>query len=223
MGWLAPSILAADILRLQEQLQIVAEEGADYIHVDVMDGHFVPNLTFGPIMAQAVSRATSVPVDVHLMISNPMNYLARYAEAGSAIITVHHEACLHLDRALNEIKSLNCRAGVSINPATPVSAIEPVLEIADLVLVMSVNPGFGGQKFIPYTLDKIRRLYELRKERHLDYLIEVDGGVDPITAKEALLAGVDILVAGVSVFRQPSIRQACRELKEMTGKICREI
>jgi len=222
MGFLAPSILAADILQLNEQIQIVSKEGADYIHVDVMDGHFVPNITFGPVIVEAVKRATDIPADVHLMITNPMDYLAQFAIAGSSILTVHQETCPHLDRVLNEIKNLKCLAGVSINPATPVSVIEPVLDLVDLVLIMSVNPGFGGQKFIPYTQDKIRRLYDLRKERNYHYLIEVDGGIDQTTAKNVLLAGVDILVAGSSIFRQPSIPKACRELKQLTQTIKRK-
>ncbi len=215
MALLAPSILSADFSCLAKQVQIVEENGADLIHVDVMDGHFVPNLTFGPIIVQAVKHISTLPIDVHLMVNNPMQFLDWFAGSGAEFLTIHQEACVHLDRAVNYIKSLGCKAGISLNPATPVETVQHLLPQLDLVLVMSVNPGFGGQSFIPYTLQKIAHLADLREKLKANFLIEVDGGINTDTAKQVLQAGADVLVAGNAIFKQPSIAEACRALKEI--------
>ncbi len=216
MAYLAPSILSADLTKLSEQIGIVEKHGADWIHVDVMDGHFVPNLTFGAMMVRAVKRITPLPVDAHLMVREPEKFLEDFAAAGAQYITIHQEACLHLDRTLHHIQQLGCKAGVSINPATPLETIEYVLSFVDLVLIMSVNPGFGGQSFIPYSLQKIRRLAEMRKTMNASFLIEVDGGINPQTARDVLQAGADVLVAGNAIFGAEDIAQACTELKAVT-------
>ncbi len=216
MAYLAPSILSADLTKLSEQIGIVEKHGADWIHVDVMDGHFVPNLTFGAMMVRAVKRITPLPVDAHLMVREPEKFLEDFAAAGAQYITIHQEACLHLDRTLHHIQQLGCKAGVSINPATPLETIEYVLSFVDLVLVMSVNPGFGGQSFIPYSLQKIRRLAEMRKAMNASFLIEVDGGINPQTARDVLQAGADVLVAGNAIFGAEDIARACTELKAVT-------
>ena len=197
---LAPSILSADFAHLGDQVERATAGGASVIHVDVMDGHFVPNLTIGPPVVKSLRKATRLPLDCHLMIENPDLYIGDFAEAGADWISVHQEACRHLNRTLHLIKSHECRAGVVINPATPVDTLSEVLEIVDYVLVMSVNPGFGGQKFIPSTLGKMRKLAEIRGERGYSYRIEVDGGVALDTVGEVVRAGAEILVAGNAVF-----------------------
>ena len=197
---LAPSILSADFARLGEQVRAACDGGAHVIHVDIMDGHFVPNLTIGPPVVKSLRKVTELPLDCHLMIENPDDFIPVFAEAGADWISVHQEACRHLNRTLHLIKSHDCRAGVVINPATPVDMLSEVLDIVDYVLVMSVNPGFGGQKFIPRTLGKIRHLAKLRAERHLGFRIEVDGGIALDTIGAAVQAGAEILVAGNAVF-----------------------
>jgi len=197
---LAPSILSADFARLAEQVQAAAEGGGSVIHVDVMDGHFVPNITIGPIVVRCLRKATDLPLDCHLMIENPDQYIREFAEAGADWISVHQEACRHLDRTLHLIREHGALAGVVINPATPVESLSEVLDIVDYVLVMSVNPGFGGQKFIPGAVHKIRKLAELRAQRDLSYRIEVDGGIALDTVGEVVRAGAEILVAGNAVF-----------------------
>ena len=197
---LAPSILSADFAHLADQVERATAGGATLIHVDVMDGHFVPNITIGPPVVKSLRKATRLPLDCHLMIENPDQYIGDFAEAGADWISVHQEACRHLNRTLNLIKSHGCRAGVVINPATPVETLSEVLEIVDYVLVMSVNPGFGGQKFIPGTLAKIRKLAEIRAERGYGYRIEIDGGVAMETVAEVVRAGAEVLVAGNAVF-----------------------
>jgi ribulose-phosphate 3-epimerase len=199
---LAPSILSADFGRLAEQVRAASEGGGTVIHVDVMDGHFVPNLTVGPPLVKSLRKATKLPLDCHLMIENPDQFIAEFVEAGADWISVHQEACRHLNRTLNLIRSHDALAGVVINPATPVETLTEVLEIIDYVLVMSVNPGFGGQKFIPETVHKIRRLADLRSQRGLNYRIEVDGGIALETVAEVVRAGAEILVAGNAVFGQ---------------------
>ncbi len=209
---LAPSILSADFARLGEQVRAASEGGGSVIHVDIMDGHFVPNLTIGPPVVKSLRRATELPLDCHLMIENPDEYIPAFADAGADWISVHQEACRHLNRTLHLIKTHNCLAGVVINPATPVDTLSEVLDIADYVLVMSVNPGFGGQKFIPSTLHKMRRLAEIRSHRGLSYRIEVDGGVALDTVGEVVRAGAEILVAGNAVFGNGDPRKNTQEL-----------
>jgi ribulose-phosphate 3-epimerase len=197
---LAPSILSADFAHLAEQVHTAADGGATVVHVDVMDGHFVPNMTLGPPVVKSLRKFTKLPLDCHLMIENPDQYIPLFAEAGADWISVHQEACVHLDRTLHLIKSHDCLAGVVINPATPVETLSEVLDIVDYVLVMSVNPGFGAQVFIPNSLNKIRRLADLRAQQRLHYRIEVDGGVALDTVSEVVRAGAEILVAGNAVF-----------------------
>jgi ribulose-phosphate 3-epimerase len=197
---LAPSILSADFARLGEQVRAAAEGGASVIHVDIMDGHFVPNLTIGPPVVKSLRKVTDLPLDCHLMIENPDDFIPVFADAGVNWMSVHQEAVRHLNRTLHLIKSHDCRAGVVINPATPVDTLSEVLDIVDHVLVMSVNPGFGAQKFIPSTLHKMRSLAEIRRQRGLNYRIEVDGGVALDTVDDVVRAGAEILVAGNAVF-----------------------
>ena len=203
MKLIAPSILSADFSRLGEEIKAVERVGADWIHVDVMDGHFVPNITIGPVVVEAVKRATELPLDVHLMIENPDRYLEDFARAGSTLITVQVEACVHLHRTVQAIKALDVKAGVVVNPATPLSAIEWILEDVDLVLIMSVNPGFGGQKFIPQALQKIRDLKAMIRAKNPSVLIEVDGGINQETIRSVAEAGADVFVAGSAIFGSP--------------------
>ena len=197
---IAPSILSADFAHLAEQIRAVERGGASLLHLDVMDGHFVPNITIGPPVVAAVRKVTSLPLDCHLMISDPDRYIRAFCEAGAEMISVHQEACLHLDRTLGYIRDCGAAAGAVINPATPVETLNEVLESVNYVLVMSVNPGFGGQQFIPHSLDKIGRLARMREERGLEFLIEVDGGIGSDNVLEAVQAGADVIVAGSSVF-----------------------
>jgi ribulose-phosphate 3-epimerase len=199
---LAPSILSADFAHLADQVQAAGEGGASVIHVDIMDGHFVPNLTIGPPVVKSLRRVTELPLDCHLMIENPDEYIPAFAEVGANWISVHQEACRHLNRTLTLIKSHDCLAGVVMNPATPVETLSEVLDIVDYVLVMSVNPGFGAQKFIPGSLHKISRLAQIREQRGLGYRIEVDGGIAHDTVADVVRAGAEILVAGNAVFGQ---------------------
>ncbi|MDX1763848.1 MAG: ribulose-phosphate 3-epimerase [bacterium] len=197
---IAPSILSADFARLGDEIQAVERGGADYIHVDVMDGHFVPNITIGPVVVKAVRRVTSLPLDVHLMISNPADYLVQFADAGSDILMVHAEACVHLDRVVQQIKETGVKAGVALNPHQPISILEYVLHDLDQVLIMTVNPGFGGQSFIEGVLPKISALREMIRDRGLNVEIEVDGGVKVDNARKVAHAGADVLVAGSAIF-----------------------
>lgn len=197
---LAASILSADFARLGEQVRAACDGGASVIHVDVMDGHFVPNLTIGPPVVKSLRKVTDLPLDCHLMIEDPDEFIPAFAEAGADWISVHQEVCRHLNRTLHLIKSHDCLAGVVINPATPVDALAEVLDIVDYVLVMSVNPGFGAQKFIPSALHKMRQLTEIRSQRRLTYRIEVDGGVALDTVGDVVRAGGEILVAGNAVY-----------------------
>ncbi len=207
----APSILSADFARLGEELQRLETAKADWIHVDVMDGMFVPNLTLGPPIIEALRKHSTLPFDVHLMIEQPDRYLADFGDAGADIITVHAEACPHLHRTLSEIRRLGCKAGVSLNPATPVSVIENVLDALDLVLIMSVNPGFGGQTFIPQSLNKLAQVKTLIAERPI--FLEVDGGVSPKNAAEVRAAGANVIVAGSAVFKADDMPATIQALK----------
>jgi len=211
---IAPSILSADFRCLREQIELVQEAGADWIHLDIMDGHFVPNITFGPMVVQAVRRITPLPLDVHLMIENPDFYLKDFQRSGADIITVHVEACRHLDRTLHSIKDMNLKAGVALNPATPLSSIEEVWEGIDLLLIMTVNPGFGGQKFIRSTLRKIEKAAAEIRRRGLDIHLEVDGGIDEHTAGDVVKAGAGVLVAGAAIFESQDIVGSLRGIRE---------
>jgi ribulose-phosphate 3-epimerase len=209
---IAPSILSANFAALGEDIRKVEEAGAQLLHVDVMDGHFVPNITIGPPVVKSIKKVAKIPLDVHLMITDPDKYIPEFVAAGASIVTVHAEATDHLDRTLNFIRSHNVLAGVSINPATPLSTIEHALDLADLLLIMSVNPGFGGQKYIPYVTEKIRRAREIIDKRKLACVIEVDGGIDSPNMTEVIRAGAQVLVAGSAIFNDPD---PARKLKEM--------
>src|SRR5210317_234790 len=211
---ISPSILSADFSRLGEDVQAVDRAGADYIHIDVMDGHFVPNITIGPLVVEALRKVTAKPLDVHLMIENPDLYIADFARAGADIITVHQEAVPHLHRTVQLIKSLGKKAGVSLNPATPVETLDIILDELDLVLIMSVNPGFGGQAFISTALDKIRALRQRITERGLSTELEVDGGVKIDNIREVVAAGADVLVAGSAVFNTEDYAATITALRE---------
>jgi ribulose-phosphate 3-epimerase len=215
---LAPSILSADFARLGEQIDEVVKAGADYIHVDVMDGHFVPNITIGAPVVASLRPVTSLPLDVHLMIEHPERYISQFVQAGADIITVPIEASPHLQSTIRLIKELGAKAGVSLNPPTPLSAVEEFLPHVDLVLVMSVNPGFGGQSFIPATLPRIANMRKILDDRGLSAELEVDGGINADNAPDIVKAGANVLVAGNSIFRAAEgIRRALRRLREATS------
>ena len=211
---IAPSVLSADLLRLEQQIRIVERAGADWIHLDIMDGHFVPNITFGPVVVQAIRRCTKLPLDAHLMVEKPGRFLKNFREAGADRLTVHMESCPHLHRIVQQIRELGMRPGVTLNPSTPAAALKPILPYVDLILVMTVNPGFGGQKFITSMLGKIREINRMIKESNPAILLEVDGGVSADNAAQLVEAGARVLVAGNSIFGKPNIGQALRKLRK---------
>lgn len=217
---IAPSILSADFGRLAEQIQEAERGGADWIHVDVMDGHFVPNITIGPLIAAAARKATSLPIDVHLMIATPERYLSAFADAGADYLTVHVETSPHLHRTVQQIRELGVRPGVTLNPATPLESISEILADVDLVLVMSVNPGFGGQSYIPGSTERIRRIRSMLDERGLSHVeLEVDGGVAPATIAQVKSAGASVVVAGSAVYNaKASVADNLRALREAAGE-----
>ena len=217
MAKLAPSILSADFSKLAEQVALIEEGGAGYVHMDVMDGAFVPNITFGGLVVKSMVGRTSLPFDVHLMIERPELRIPDFATPQTEFITVHQEACTHLHRVIQQIKDFGIKAGVALNPATPAETLDCVLADLDMVLVMSVNPGFGGQKFIPSALDKIRQLDRTRKERGLSFLIEIDGGASLANCKEIADAGTDIIVAGSAVFGAPDVPARVRDFNRIIG------
>ena len=212
---LAPSILSADFGHLAEDVKKIEEGGADYIHVDVMDGHFVPNISFGAPVMKCLNGKTGLPYDVHLMIENPDMYIDDFVTPQTEYITVHQEACVHLHRTIQNIKSKGVKAGVSINPATPVSTLECILPDVDLVLIMSVNPGFGGQKFIRGALEKVRELAEIKRAKNLDFVIEIDGGITLDNISEVMEAGVEMAVAGSAVFKADNVVQRVKDFKKL--------
>lgn len=211
---IAASILAADFARLGAQVAQAQAAGADYIHVDVMDGHFVPNLTMGPHIVRAVRRVTDLPLDVHLMMEGPERYLEAFCRAGASILTVHVETCPHLHRTVQQIKELGCRAGVTLNPATPAASLQEIVPYVDLVLVMTVNPGFGGQEFIAGTLPKIRQVRAMLDARNPQAELEVDGGIEPDTTPQVVQAGARVLVAGSAIFGQDDVEEAIRRIRD---------
>lgn len=215
MKLLAPSILSADLSNLAQQIRLVEMSGADWIHCDIMDGHFVPNITFGPVVVKAARKCTKLPLDVHLMIKNPDNYLEDFRNAGADVISVHFEEVVHLNRTVKRIKDLGAKAGVVINPSTPVSSLKDIAEYIDLLLIMTVNPGFGGQNFVSNSERRISEAVELRNSLNAKFLIEVDGGINNKTIKSVLKAGCDVFVAGSSIFHNDNISAATAELKNL--------
>ncbi len=215
---LAPSILSADFSKLGEDVKTVEEAGCEYLHIDVMDGHFVPNISFGPVVMKSIRKKSNMIFDCHLMIDEPTRYIKDFADAGADIITIHYEATNHLHRAIMAVKECGCKVGVSLNPATPVNVLEYVLQDLDMVLIMSVNPGFGGQSFIQSSITKIRDLKNMITERNLNVDIQVDGGVSNSTIGDIVEAGANILVAGSAIFGKKDIKLAVDELRENAEK-----
>ena len=217
MKKLAPSILSADFSRLGDEIKAVEEAGADYIHIDVMDGHFVPNITIGPLVVEAIKNVTKLPLDVHLMISNPDKYIKDFIKAGSNILSVHAETCPHLQRTINHIRELGIKPAAVLNPSTSLSALEYILEEVDMVLLMTVNPGFGGQKFISSMIPKIKKLRKLIDEKHLPVELEVDGGINLDNISKVVKPGADVIVAGSAVFKSKDCKETVRQMKKKLG------
>lgn len=217
MKYIAPSILSADFSKLGDEIRSVEDAGADWIHVDVMDGHFVPNITIGPLVVEAAKRVTSLPIDVHLMIENPDRYISDFTKAGADLISVQAETCVHLNRTIQMIKESGPRAGVVLNPSTPLSSIDWVVEYVDFVMIMSVNPGFAGQNFIPNSLNKVKALRRMIRDRGLSTLIEIDGGVKEQNIKNISDAGVDVFVAGSAIFKSPDYKKTIDRFRELIG------
>ena len=215
---IAPSILSADFLRLGEEIKAAEAAGIDMFHIDIMDGHFVPNITIGPSIVEAIKKITSVPLDVHLMIEDPDKYLNDFIKAGADYLTVHFEAAMHLHRTVQKIKESKVKAGVSLNPATPLGSIDDIIQDVDFVLLMSVNPGFGGQSFIPQVIDKIKALKKIISDRGLKTLIEVDGGVKPDNVRMVAEAGADILVMGSAFFSSKDYASLTKKLREILAR-----
>jgi ribulose-phosphate 3-epimerase len=211
---IAPSVLSADFSKLEQEVRAAEKAGADLLHLDIMDGHFVPNLTFGPMIVGAIRRLTDLPLDTHLMIENPDKYIPEFAAAGSDVITVHIEASTDIERDLRMIRDLGKKTGITLNPDTPLEKVSGYFEEIDMILVMSVFPGFAGQSFMPDVLPKIERACAIREDKGLDFAIEIDGGITPETAPRALAAGTDILVAGSAVFKKPDYAEAIRAIRE---------
>lgn len=218
---IAPSILAADFGRLADEVAAVEAGGADWIHIDVMDGHFVPNITVGPPIVKAIRRVTTLPLDVHLMITNPDDYLSAFRDAGADILTVHRETCPHLHRTIQAIKDVGAKAGVSLNPATELGSLEEILPDLDLLLMMSVNPGFGGQSFIPSVMAKIRKARDLIDDKSLQVELEVDGGISPDNAAAVVHAGATVLVAGSAIFNAPTYDTVIHQMRQAGMEIQR--
>ena len=217
MKKLAPSILSADFSRLGDEIKAVEEAGADYIHIDVMDGHFVPNITIGPLVVEAIKNVTKLPLDVHLMISNPDKYIKDFIKAGSNILSVHAETCPHLQRTINHIRELGIKPAVVLNPSTSLSTLEYILEEVDMVLLMTVNPGFGGQKFITSMIPKIKKVRKLIDEKHLSVELEVDGGINLDNISKVVNAGADVIVAGSAVFKSKDCKETVMQMKKKLG------
>ncbi len=218
MKLIAPSILSADFARLGDEIKAVEAAGADWIHVDVMDGHFVPNITIGPLIVEAVRSVTSLPIDVHLMIENPDNFIPAFAKAGASWISVQIETSVHLNRSVQLIRECGAKPGVVLNPSTPIQALEWIIEAVDYVLIMSVNPGFGGQAFITNSLDKIKALRQMIQSKNLNTLIQVDGGVNEKTIADIAAAGVDIFVAGSAIFGSHDYQKTISSFREKIGE-----
>lgn len=213
----APSILSADFSRLLEEVERMEKAGADWLHIDIMDGNFVPNITIGPMVVDALKGKTNLFLDVHLMVQHPEDFLEDFSRAGAQLLTVHLETCVHLHRVIQKINELGCSAGVALNPATPLNGLDYIMEDIQLVLFMSVNPGFGGQKFIPFTLEKIRKLAEEKEKRGWEFEIQVDGGINEETAPSVVYAGADILVAGSYLFNALEPKKSIEGLKRLSS------
>ncbi len=213
----APSILSADFSRLLEEVERMEKAGADWLHIDIMDGNFVPNITIGPMVVDALKGKTNLFLDVHLMVQHPEDFLEDFSRAGAQLLTVHLETCVHLHRVIQKINELGCSAGVALNPATPLNGLDYIMEDIQLVLFMSVNPGFGGQKFIPFTLEKIRKLAEEKEKRGWEFEIQVDGGINEETAPSVVCAGADILVAGSYLFNALEPKKSIEGLKRLSS------